>query len=355
MPVQTPAASAAAPPSFTAATAVRQVGSHTYRAAFDEAWSVGSVPHGGIVTSVLLRCAALHFGTTLAAQDQPHAITLHAEFLRRTQAGPATLRVRDVKLGRQTSTVHVALSQPTGHSHGDSNGSSSSSSDELEREEVVAYITYTNLAAESGPTFETGWQLEPPPPPPPSDFDALTRGNDGDAHWAEWTAKPFPEFRRVIQQMRIYLPRGGRHAADSLCDEWVRFADPAQQFTDASLGLVSDLWPQVIESLVAARQEEQKGSSSSSSSSGQRQPPPLAKFWYPTLLLNLDIKKALPAEGVEWLFVRVRAKEIRNGRQDLEVVILDQQGEIVALSHHVALVLDAKRNTAKRRSPSSKM
>ena len=153
----------------------------------------------------------------------------------------------------------------------------------------------------------------------------------------------------MIQQMRIYLPRGGRQAADSLCDEWVRFADPAQRFTDASLGLVSDLWPQVIESLVAARQVQDIPSS------GNTKRQPLAKFWYPTLLLNLDIKKALPAEGVEWLFVRVRAKQIRNGRQDLEVVILDQQGEIVALSHHVALVLDAKRNTAKRRSPSSKM
>ncbi|KAK8037968.1 hypothetical protein PG994_014735 [Apiospora phragmitis] len=341
MSVQQRPAAVTPPPTFAAATAVQQVGTHTYRAAFDEAWSVGSVPHGGVVTSVLLRCAALHFGTTLAARNQPHAITLHAEFLRRTQAGPATLRVRDVKLGRQTSTVQVTLSQPTptptsGESHSDS---------DKEREEVVAYITHTNLATESGPTFETDWQLEPPPPPPPSDFAALTRrgGDDADAHWSEWTAKPFPEFRKVIQRMRIYLPRGGRQAAGSLCDEW------ASRFTDASLGLVSDLWPQVIESLVDARRRR------NSASDDNKRQQPLAKFWYPTLLLNLDIKKALPAEGVEWLFVRVRAKQIRNGRQDLEVVILDQQGEIVALSHHVALVLDAKRNTAKRRSPSSKM
>ncbi|KAK8034573.1 hypothetical protein PG993_009568 [Apiospora rasikravindrae] len=340
---------APSPPTFAAATAVQQLSTHTYHATFDASWVVGSVPHGGVVTSVLLRCAALHFSTTLAAQSQPHAITLHAEFLRRTQAGPATLRVRDVKLGRQTSTVHVTLSQPT-TSSSSSDHSDSSSSSNAEREEVVAYITHTNLATESGPTFETGWQLEPPPPPPPSDFAALTRGSDEDAHWAEWTAKPFPEFRKVIQQMRIYLPRGGRQATDSLCDEWIHFADPAQRFTDTSLGLVSDLWPQVIESLVAARQND---SSPSFPDGSKRQP--LAKFWYPTLLLNLDIKKALPAEGVEWLFVRVRAKQIRNGRQDLEVVILDQQGEIVALSHHVALVLDAKRNTAKRRSPSSKI
>jgi len=80
-----------------------------------------------------------------------------------------------------------------------------------------------------------------------------------------------------------------------------------------------------------------------------------AKFWYPTLLLNLDIKKALPEEGVEWLFVRVASKRIQNGRLDLEAVILDQEGEIVALSHHVCLVLGAERNFAERKSNKSKM
>ena len=69
-----------------------------------------------------------------------------------------------------------------------------------------------------------------------------------------------------------------------------------------------------------------------------------AKFWYPTILLNLDVKKALPAEGVEFLFVRVRAKQIKNGRMDLDVTILDESGDLVALSTHVALVLGSERN-----------
>lgn len=61
-------------------------------------------------------------------------------------------------------------------------------------------------------------------------------------------------------------------------------------------------------------------------------------------MLNLEIKKALPAEGMEWLFSRVGSKEIRNGRMDLEVTILDESGEIVALSTHVALIVGAERN-----------
>jgi len=75
-----------------------------------------------------------------------------------------------------------------------------------------------------------------------------------------------------------------------------------------------------------------------------------AKFWYPTLLLNLDIKKTLPEEGVEWLFVRVDTKQIKNGRLDLDIVVMDEGGEIVALSHHVAFAVGAERNLAERKT-----
>jgi len=84
--------------------------------------------------------------------------------------------------------------------------------------------------------------------------------------------------------------------------------------------------------------------SSASNASGE---PTSARFWYPTVCLSLDVKKPLPSEGVQWLFSRVRAKQIKNGRMDLEVVILDEEGDLVALSHHIALILGAERNMAK--------
>lgn len=68
------------------------------------------------------------------------------------------------------------------------------------------------------------------------------------------------------------------------------------------------------------------------------------------MLLNLDFKKVIPDEGLEWLFVRVAAKQIRNGRMDLEIVIMDAEGDIIALSHHVALALSSDRNIAERKN-----
>ena len=109
----------------------------------------------------------------------------------------------------------------------------------------------------------------------------------------------------------------------------------------ASLGYVADMWPQVVEA-----HRDSNGQLPGIEKPADSKVP---NFWYPTLLLNLEIKKVLPPEGVEWLFVRVRAKQIKNGRMDLEVVILDEVGDIVALSQHVTLVVGAERNVAERR------
>lgn len=63
--------------------------------------------------------------------------------------------------------------------------------------------------------------------------------------------------------------------------------------------------------------------------------------------MSLDVKKALPAEGEEWLRLRVSAKVLRNGRYDAEVIVFDVKGDIVALSNHVALAVDIERNYSK--------
>ena len=44
------------------------------------------------------------------------------------------------------------------------------------------------------------------------------------------------------------------------------------------------------------------------------------------------------------------AKQIRNGRMDIEVVIMDEAGEIVALSQHVAFAVGLERNLAERKT-----
>ncbi|KAI4285922.1 MAG: hypothetical protein L6R38_000287 [Xanthoria sp. 2 TBL-2021] len=307
---------------FAEATAVKAIDTHTYQGNFLDEWSIGNVPHGGFVTSCFLSATALHFHTTHAARNQPHTITLHLSFLRRTSIGPALFTIRDVKLGRRTSTVHVSLTQ-----HEDKEPS------------VVGYLTQSNLQTEEGISLPTGWSLHPPPLPL---LSTTALKDDNDPNWQR--AHRLSTFRKAAARTKWYLPRHGQ-LAPAMADEWICLADGGR-FTQRSLGFVVDQFPQIVE-MYPAEQVADNGKKSGEEEAMRR------TKWYPTVLLNLDVKKALPEEGVEWLFVRVRAKRIENGRMDLEVVVLDEEGDLVAVSDHVCLILSAERNM--KRSGQSKV
>ncbi|KAF1971204.1 hypothetical protein BU23DRAFT_556217 [Bimuria novae-zelandiae CBS 107.79] len=296
-------------PSWKEATAVRKLSASAYECTLQDDWCIGSVPNGGYVTGCVLEVVSAHFATALSKQNQPHTIALHIEFLRRTQAGPATFKVEDVKLGRQTSIVHVRMFQEG-------------------REEVIAYVTNSNMDTEEGVSFDTQYKLRPPPPP----VDLSKLGANKDTNWYRQEKMPWAEFRKATSRVNFYLPRNGQIRSNT-ADEWLCFSD-GTRFTNSSIGFVADMFPLVVEEF----RDKSQG-----------------PFWYPTLLLNLDVKKTLPPEGVEWLAVRVESKKIKNGRIDLDVHVHDDTGDLVALSHHVGLVVDASRNTAARRKTDSKI
>ena len=133
-------------------------------------------------------------------------------------------------------------------------------------------------------------------------------------------------------------------------DEWLCFSKPGERFTQESLGYVADTFPQIVENYFteaevrASLSDNAEDTESSSQETLAQQMKQAATFWYPTLLLNLEIKKALPSEGAEFLFVRVRSKKIKSGRLDIELVILDKDGDLVASSTHVVLILGTERN-----------
>ena len=327
---------------FAEATAIKAIDSRTYSAHLHDSWSIGSVPHGGFVTSVVLAAVKMHFETTLSSYDQPHTIALNLEFLRRTSVGPAIISIQNVKLGRRTSTVHIVLTQASSRSDHSATPTTC----------LVGYLTQSNLSTEEGISLPTQWALEPPAPPL-SSADMLRR--DEDPEWVMLKDRPYPKFRKAVQQVCVCLPRKGQ-VAKATVDEWLCCSKPGERFTQESLGFVADMFPQVVETGFSVAEVQAGARDNKFGTGGAEEARPstkvslmrhqgqVATFWYPTVLLNLDIKKALPPEGVEFLFVRARAKQIKNGRMDQEVTIMDQVGDLVALSTHVSLVLGSERN-----------
>ena len=330
---------------FAVATAVKCVDSNNYTGFLQDSWCIGTgrcissaftwfsnlqlmnqpVPHGGYVASCILMAARLHFGTTLEHLHQPHAITQHLTYVRRTTIGPFKICIKETKLGQRTSTIHVTLVQGAN------------------RECVLGYITQSNIASESGITLPTTWSLFPPPAP----ADVVLLASDGNPGWQLRTLDTHAKFRKATSRVQCAFPRYGQ-AELSIVDQWMRFKN-GEKFTNESLGFVVDMFPQIVEMYREDGQGKKIAQGYDPEAMNAVDSRKWGPMWYPTILLNLDVKKLLPEEGVEWLFLRVHAKQIRDGRLDLEVIVMDEDADLVAISNHVSLIVSAERNTAQRK------
>ncbi|KAL6925371.1 hypothetical protein FSST1_002645 [Fusarium sambucinum] len=306
---------------FKAATHVAQLENDLWSANLHKDYCVGAVPNGGYVASVMYQAVQSHILNLGLRQE---IISAQLQYVNRTQIGEATIAIEKVKTGRATSTFHATLLQD--------NGSSKTKA----RKCVLGY--YVCLAPTTdGLTLTTDWKLLPPSPP--IDVERAAKGLD--PNWSlEASRIQIPHlvslgFVRAVEGAfeSYYRRKPGRKGLE---DSWIRLAS-GERFTNATLSLVVDAKPYVVEAWRPLPESESR----------EAEAVPFSKndsFWYPTLVMNLDIKKVLPQDGVEWLFIRTEARKIEQGRLDLQVTILDQEGDLVALASHINLILSASRN-----------
>ncbi|KAM0259369.1 hypothetical protein ACHAQJ_003401 [Trichoderma viride] len=326
------------PASLEEETAVRRLDDTTFEANLSPNYCVGSVPNGGYVATIFLRVAKEY----LAHRNQPDTIVAHWEFLSRTTIGPAILVVEETKPGRSISVLHISLYQGSLLPQAPWISTDAKDGKPKSEKEVVAYVTNRSIAAENGITLATGWSIQPKLPPPVADFSKLLANQDPD-----WGFMNLLQRRAVTitQQLRIFRHHDtyANNGTDSVVDAWLcnRNGEP---FKAPALGLVVDCTASFMPELHRPPTKDD---------------PPVGggeftyktAFWYPTLAMNLDVKKRLPDEGEKWLFVRSTAKQIYNGRFDIEIIVLDRAGDLVALSHHVAMMVNFEKNLAKRAAP----
>ena len=193
----------------------------------------------------------------------------------------------------------------------------------------------------AGSRYDTNYRLVPTAAP--TNILKLSRGSE--SQWIKWT---FPlHAKSFLTHFHFYIPINGP-PHPSLTDVWITPENADDVFTTETLGSIADIWPRMVESycpesewsainLVNRALRGTRTSSIDVDFGSGRHP---QAFWYPTLSMTLEIKKILPPQGLKWFFMRAQAKEIENGRMDAEVTILDENSELVALSHHVCLVID---------------
>ncbi|KAL0571006.1 hypothetical protein V5O48_010953 [Marasmius crinis-equi] len=310
---------------------LERIASHTYTVSYHVDWTLGSVLHGGSVAAVVHHAAATHLTTTLAAQNQPDILTLHYEFLRGCERCDSTITVVDLKLGASTSTFQLQLSQ---------NGQT----------KVIALATSTNFDKPVGPTLSTDWNLHPTPQPVPN-FDKVL-GYQPDEHWlpAHLAGEVIPFTRRML----VLNPRDG-FPIDGICDAWYTFL--GKERMDAThLALMADYIPSMSDTLLnngglydarntfrqVAQWAEKNPGVPAELTNTLKDAMQASIFGY-TLTLDIEFKRRLPKEGLQWIFQRAATRMLRDGRMDLDVTICDERMELLCLSRQVVLVLDAQR------------
>lgn len=293
---------------------------------------------------MLYRLTTTHFAHTHGAHyahEVATPISMQLSFLRRTGAGRAVLDVQDVKLGARTSTIHVALLQES--------EKKKKNPQQLETK-IVGYVTVSPASKETGVSARMNWELEAELGRG-VDLKRLGGSEEGEGRderngWVKWMP-PFSEFRKATRNLEIYVrdpPSAGPTEGNGkppVIDQWSRFrpgGDASGRWVNDAVVFLVDMFPQALHGF------DRIASTAATGSAETLQ----GKFWYPTVALNVDLKKRLPAEGTEWLYSRVVSKAMRDGRVDIEVVVLDEGGEVVAIGSQVGLVLSASRNVGTR-------
>jgi acyl-CoA thioesterase len=259
--------------------------------------------------SVVSETVHQYFQDQHPALNQPDLITFHVEFLSRTAVGDATISIQPLKLGRQFSTVRVNVIQR----------------DEAKGKTVTcleALVTQGNLTAESqsgGMNLATKGLLDKKSIPKREECE-------------QWLTDPRWHTRRIAAfKIEVYLPKGSDSRAASptlgpgVREQWMRWTPGVgSKFSLSSLAFLADCFRPLPEAYG------------------------ITNSWFPTLSYGLEVKRAPPSGGWEWLFLRTDMGECINGRHDYEVVIADEQGEVVAISRHTTLILSAERNVSGR-------
>ena len=194
------------------------------------------------------------------------------------------------------------------------------------------------MQIDKGITLDLGYEISPKPAMP--DLAKLSH-HGHDARWVGFTFPGHPQsLLKASSHVKLFVPIAGPPRRD-ITDIWLSPSSPHATFTTESLGFVADSWHRVPEnnlpyptwdnaSMVSAARQRAEGRLADTEIGSE-----LSTYWYLTLNLSLEIKKLLPRGGVRWLFVRAQVREVRNGRMGAEVMIFDQDGGLVALSHQI--------------------
>jgi acyl-CoA thioesterase len=261
---------------FDADTQVEATGPGEYAGAVTDRWHALAGPNGGYLLAMCLQALR---------EEMPHPdpLVVSAYYLRPAQVGAATLRTESVRVGRRTSTGHVAMVQEG-------------------RERMRALATFGDSARSDRSDRSDGRRLlldDPPVLPPPQECHDFVRAAIQHVSIADRI-----DYRFARLPGWMHGEPGGKQRMEF----WMRLRDGREPDL-LTLPLMVDAAPPVVLDF---------GVTDSA-----------------TVELTVHLR-ARPAPG--WLACRVTTSAVLNGLHDEDFAIWDSAGTLVAQSRQLAVL-----------------
>ncbi|KAH8901252.1 hypothetical protein GQ53DRAFT_835127 [Thozetella sp. PMI_491] len=321
-----------------------------YVVGFPPSAGFGVVTVGGLVVAYAHKAVSDFVART--PETSAHLQVLHyaIQFFRPTLPLPqkAEFHIRVANTSRALTTVHVEASQrgkPT----------------------FVGYFTMTNFSVPGALSAKTGWQLSPRPVPPTS-MQALE--DDVDPEWIGYLTPYSPTiFRRGHSYIKFFVQRtiSDRH----FLDQWVTPAwqepsspngavwnkDTLHLAIDNTLPILHNFvdpverpsWFEVIaQAGLAQRKARAEGKSDSFLGKGFGDHDTNINYIVSTMTISTEVKRLLPEEGTKWLFLRITVRSLLENRMDYDIVVLNQEGQLVATSQHAMMAVPVNDKRARK-------
>jgi acyl-CoA thioesterase len=131
----------------------------------------------------------------------------------------------------------------------------------------------------------------------------------------------------INRKLRQYIPAGGPNLrwndrlGPGYREEWIKMDDESG-FDVRILGKLCDPFLSMPTTYPPDPNEAMKN---------------LMAFVYPTISMTTEIRR--DPKGAGWLFVKIRSQKVENGRYSVDITILDEEGDLVALSRNMGLMI----------------
>ncbi len=260
---------------FERDTAVRRDGD-SWAADLQPRWNVGDKPNGGYLLAIAVRALR-------EAAGKPDPVTVTAHYLSPPGPGGITIDAQIVKPGRTFVTATAEMVQGG-------------------RERVRVLGAFGDLSQFRGPTRVSA---RPPDIPPPDECESLS----------DLTRRAGRRPPEVMNRFDLRLPADSPWGRPGEGDPfeitgWIRFRDGTQPSALSAVAFADAFPPSLLGSAAAG--------------------------WVPTIELTVHVR-ARPNPG--WLLGTFRTRVLVNGLMEEDGELWDSQGQPVALSRQLAMVI----------------